>query len=330
MIANSNQEALLNPPPAGSPSNSIEAPSYGTRFAHWLVRNYKESLMVLLCAAGGYAHLKSSSRASLGDHKINPALPDSQRARSSFLQVIDSTEAGKPTVSYNRIECLFDHQSFQRFMDTHFKSVDYPEWYQNFMQQEDACSAGKSKSPVTSDHKTMDEYEKPCQQKPGFLFHSKPGTGDFNPVYRITTKDGQPFAIKVANDTGDIIEEFFTHARLLAHTIRGKSGTEYLARIIGLSSAESPLKYLITEAFNSTLLDFLKGLNKAPDKHHIQSIFRQMLKGVQAIHNARLIHNDLKSDNMFINSKGDIKIAGIILKLIPRTVYSTTSVDNRN
>ncbi|WP_257267029.1 protein kinase [Endozoicomonas sp. ONNA2] len=316
MIDNTNQERLLNTPGmptsrASSSSDSIEAPSYRSRFAQWLVRNYKESLMALLCAAGGYALLKSSSSTSLAGHKIIPAQSDSPRTGSSLLQGIDPKKADKPTLSITRIECLFDHESFRRFMDDHFKGVDYPEWYRNFMQQEDTCSVGENNCPVASDQKTGEEYENPCQQKPDFLFHSRLSTGDFNPAYRITTKDGQPFTMKVVNDTDDFLEECFTYARLGAHISRKKSGAEYLTGILGISSIASPLNYLITEAFNSTLLDFLKGLNEAPDKQHIQSIFRQMLKGVQAIHRVDRIHNHLKPDNIFMSSNGDIKIANL-------------------
>ncbi|WP_353620099.1 protein kinase [Thalassotalea sp. G20_0] len=315
MITNANQEALPNThqtsiptSPASSPSGSIEVPAYGARFAHWLVSNYKKSLVVLLCATSGYQYLKCNSRTSLADHRITSVLLDTLQARLSFLQAIESTDTNNPTVSRTSIECLFDPQSFQRFMDTHFKSLDYPHWYQTFLKQDDTCSAGEGECQAVSDDKGRqgEAYDKPCQQRAGFRFHSELGTGGFYPVYRMTTEDGQPFTMKVINDPVDYAQENLINRSLLSFT--GK-GSEYLARLIGTSSPESPLNYLITEAFDSTLRDFLSGLDGAPDKHRTQSIFRQMLKGVQAIHDARLTHNDLKPDNIFISANGDIKIA---------------------
>ena len=138
--------------------------------------SYKESLVVLLCATGGYAAMKSNSRTSLADHKINPMLPDSPQARSSLLQDIDCTEARNPELSQTGTERLSDHQSFQEFLDTHFNSVDHPQWYQNLMSQEDTGSAGEDKCLVASDYdlKSGKKYDQPCQQEAGLLLYSRP------------------------------------------------------------------------------------------------------------------------------------------------------------
>lgn len=312
MITNTSQEALLNTRQTGvstsPPSSSIESQSCPTRFAHWLVSNYKKSLVVLLCATGGYQYLKGNPKTSLVDHRITPILSDSLQAGLTLLQDIESADTRNPAVSRTSIECLFDSQSFQRFLDTHFKSLDYPDWYQAFLKQEDTCSAGEGNclAAIVDNSGPGGTHNQYCQQKAGFRFHSELDNGGFNPVYRITTEDGQSFTMKVINDPVDYAQENLINRSLLNFS---GNGTEYLARLIGTSSSESPLNYLIMEAFGSTLRDFLNGLDGAPDKHRTQSIFRQMLKGVQAIHDARLTHNDLKPDNIFISSNGDIKIA---------------------
>mgnify|MGYP000956937335 FL=1 len=36
---------------------------------------------------------------------------------------------------------------------------------------------------------------------------------------------------------------------------------------------------------------------------------KEMLKGLQALHERKQLHRDLKSDNVLLNLKGDVKIA---------------------
>lgn len=41
----------------------------------------------------------------------------------------------------------------------------------------------------------------------------------------------------------------------------------------------------------------------------IAYFMKEMLKGLQALHEKKQLHRDLKSDNVLLNLKGDVKIA---------------------
>ncbi|WP_257263485.1 protein kinase family protein [Endozoicomonas sp. ONNA2] len=318
MITNSGQEAAINTSvtstlSSSSPANRIERPSYGYRFARWLVRNYKQNLTLLLCATGGLTYLRNmatNSSTPLANLNIQPWPTSSPVAHSGIIQGIDSRLSEARPGNGVSIKFLFDHQSLRRFMDSHLKGADYPDWYLNYMTQVDACSQRREleKREASNFSRVIlaERYHMPCRQNAGFEFNFKLGAGYFNSVYKVTSKEGQPFAMKVIDDLVDFEHEHTINRKLLNSNA---SGTEYLVKITGTSSTNSPLKYLIMEMLDSNLRDFLKGLSTAPDKHRVQAIFRQILKGVQAIHDTGMIHNDLKLENILINSNGDIKIA---------------------
>ena len=57
------------------------------------------------------------------------------------------------------------------------------------------------------------------------------------------------------------------------------------------------------------LTDFVyKYMKKIPEEI-IAYIGREILLGLQALHEKRQLHRDLKSDNILINSEGEVKIA---------------------
>ena len=53
-------------------------------------------------------------------------------------------------------------------------------------------------------------------------------------------------------------------------------------------------------------------------------IIREILKGLDVIHSKRQLHRDLKSDNILVNQKGDIKVAdfGYALQLTKEKLTS--------
>lgn len=53
---------------------------------------------------------------------------------------------------------------------------------------------------------------------------------------------------------------------------------------------------------------FIAHYGKMIEERVITYIIREILKGLHSIHKRRQVHRDLKSDNILINRKGDIKI----------------------
>ena len=76
--------------------------------------------------------------------------------------------------------------------------------------------------------------------------------------------------------------------------------------------------YLVFEYMNHDLLGILKkGIKFKPPT--IKSIFLQCLKGVNYLHNNNILHRDIKSANVLISDKGEVKIGdfGLARKFNP-------------
>lgn len=65
------------------------------------------------------------------------------------------------------------------------------------------------------------------------------------------------------------------------------------------------VEYMDAGALTDFVYEFLK---KIPEEV-IAYIMKQTLTGLKSLHQKRQLHRDLKSDNILINTKGDVKIA---------------------
>ncbi len=57
------------------------------------------------------------------------------------------------------------------------------------------------------------------------------------------------------------------------------------------------------------MVDFVYHYLRKVPENIIAYILREMLKGLDSLHARRQLHRDLKSDNVLMNMKGEIKIA---------------------
>ncbi|CAD8146150.1 unnamed protein product [Paramecium pentaurelia] len=69
--------------------------------------------------------------------------------------------------------------------------------------------------------------------------------------------------------------------------------------------------YIEMELCNSTLKDFIDEVDRKKDYPKIKSIFIQILEGIIYMHDNLYIHRDLKPQNIFINSKKEVKIGDL-------------------
>ena len=83
------------------------------------------------------------------------------------------------------------------------------------------------------------------------------------------------------------------------------------------------MDYLILEyAEGGELFDFIADTGKL-DQNMTRYYFKQLLDGLEFIHNRGFVHRDLKPENLLLDSKGNLKIADFGYAAV------TTGTDNK-
>lgn len=67
--------------------------------------------------------------------------------------------------------------------------------------------------------------------------------------------------------------------------------------------------YIVFEFLDYDLKKYLKTLAKPPSKEQVKSFVYQIIKGIDYCHAHRIMHRDLKPQNLLVDKKGNIKLA---------------------
>jgi len=81
-----------------------------------------------------------------------------------------------------------------------------------------------------------------------------------------------------------------------------------IVRLIEVIHAEAKL-YLVFEFLEQDLKKFMDSQSEGIDKMLIKSYMYQLLKGIEFCHQHRILHRDLKPQNLLIDKNGNIKLA---------------------
>ncbi len=166
---------------------------------------------------------------------------------------------------------------------------------------------------------------------------SRLGKGRFSIVYLVEDASGRRFAVKIYRK-GNSNKEYFDNELLIARLINENSfheGSKYVVQYAdafahlhvrdGLISIHPSIVYNLLGSPLSDLLDYVGGgLSMA----NVKKIAREVLMGVSFMHRLRLVHTDIKAENILLTrSLDDINGDGEI-SVVVADIGSSTYADN--
>ncbi|MCD4677851.1 MAG: serine/threonine-protein kinase [Desulfobacula sp.] len=133
------------------------------------------------------------------------------------------------------------------------------------------------------------------------------GSGGFGEVYKATDKEGgESYAVKTVRNPFDknMLKSFRNEGKL-AVTIEHKNVINYHYFHDGTEFTELPPYIVMEYANQGNLFDIInkcKADNVMLSNDELLSLFAQLVRGMAAI-NGKLIHRDIKPDNILINDE---------------------------
>ncbi|EAR97725.2 Serine/Threonine kinase domain protein (macronuclear) [Tetrahymena thermophila SB210] len=158
--------------------------------------------------------------------------------------------------------------------------------------------------------KSIEEQAKQFLDKKGFTVQQQLGQGSFGRVYKaFNFNQNQVVAIKAILPCigNDVSEQFQKTFQEFQNCMKLKS--QYIVKVEDvLVDFDNKLLFIVQEyCSNGSLTEYIKKLEKT--ENILKQIFIQILKGVIAIHEQKIIHSDLKPDNILVDKNRVIKIA---------------------
>jgi serine/threonine protein kinase len=162
-----------------------------------------------------------------------------------------------------------------------------------------------------------------------YLTLSKIGNGGSSKVYKVLSPDRNMYAIKQVSIAGVddyVVESFVNEIELLKRLQHSDRIIKLIDSAVNTADKTISIVLELGDLDLSRLIEKNKVENQVINTNFLRLIWQQMLEAVQTVHEAMVIHGDLKPANfMFID--GTIKLIdfGIAVSLIPDA--STTSVE---
>ncbi|XP_029140557.1 myosin-IIIb, partial [Protobothrops mucrosquamatus] len=159
------------------------------------------------------------------------------------------------------------------------------------------------------------------------------GKGTYGKVYKVTNKkDGSLAAVKILDPINDMDEEIEAEYNILQFLPNHPNVVKFYGMFYKADRYVGGQLWLVLELCNGgSVTDLVKGLLKNAqklDEAIISYILRGALLGLQHLHNNRIIHRDVKGNNILLTMEGGVKLVdfGVSAQLTSTRLRRNTSV----
>uniref|UniRef100_A0A4W3IW94 non-specific serine/threonine protein kinase n=1 Tax=Callorhinchus milii TaxID=7868 RepID=A0A4W3IW94_CALMI len=159
------------------------------------------------------------------------------------------------------------------------------------------------------------------------------GKGTYGKVYKVSNKkDGSQAAVKVLDPISDVDEEIEAEYSILQSLSNHPNVVQFYGIYYKADLKAGGQLWLVLELCNGgSVTDLVRGLLKrghCMDEALIAYILYGALLGLQHLHNNRIIHRDVKGNNILLTTEGGIKLVdfGVSAQLTNTRLRRNTSV----
>uniref|UniRef100_A0A3P9N8C9 non-specific serine/threonine protein kinase n=1 Tax=Poecilia reticulata TaxID=8081 RepID=A0A3P9N8C9_POERE len=159
------------------------------------------------------------------------------------------------------------------------------------------------------------------------------GKGTYGKVYKVTNKkDGSQAAVKVLDPINDVDEEIEAEYNILRSLSNHPNVVKFYGMFYKSDNLSGGQLWLVLELCNGgSITELIKSLIMRAQRLQepvISYILYSALSGLQHLHNNRIIHRDVKGNNILLTTEGGVKLVdfGVSAQLTSARLRRNTSV----
>ncbi|XP_078537714.1 myosin-IIIb [Lissotriton helveticus] len=159
------------------------------------------------------------------------------------------------------------------------------------------------------------------------------GKGTYGKVYKVNSKkDGSQAAVKILDPVSDMDEEIEAEYNILHSLPNHPNVVKFYGMFYKADQFAGGQLWLVLELCNGgSVTDLVKSMLKSAqrlDEAIISYILYGALLGLQHLHNNRIIHRDVKGNNILLTTEGGVKLVdfGVSAQLTSARLRRNTSV----
>ena len=134
----------------------------------------------------------------------------------------------------------------------------------------------------------------------------KLGQGGFAKVFKVKRKkDGFICALKFVEPKNDQERQIIINEVGVMRMCAENSG---VLKVVEAYDFKQRL-WIFVELMDDALTSYVQTLHKSYSENIVKYVLKKSLEGLHYLHQRHIIHRDIKSDNLLMNAKGEVKLA---------------------